>query len=137
MQRTTSGDAAELTAVLDGAEIVHLQRLVRRVPVADDVIRYALRLTRATRVSTTEAPKWVRDHISWGAGPRAGQYLILGGKARTILDGRSHVTVEDIRAVAHPVLRHRILTNFAAEAEGTTSDDIINRLLEEIPTNAV
>ena len=112
------------------------RRLVRRVPVADDVIRYAIRLTRATRVTTPEAPKFVADHISWGAGPRAGQYLILGGKARAILDGRSHVSYEDIKAVAGPVLRHRILTNFAAEAEGVDSDTIIHRLLEEIPTDA-
>ncbi len=132
MKRTTTGDRVQLDKVLDAAEILELQRLVRRVPVADDVIRYALGLTRATRVSTTEAPKSVRDHISWGAGPRAGQYLVLGGKARAILAGRSHVTYDDIRKVAHPVLRHRILTNFAAEAEGITSDTIIDRLLEEI-----
>ena len=133
MQRTTAGDVVELSKVLDGEQILELQQLVRRVPVADDVIRYALNLTRATRVSTPEAPQFVRDHISWGAGPRAGQYLILGSKARAILAGRSHVTIEDIRKVAAPVLRHRILTNFAAEAEGVTSDSIINRLLEEVP----
>lgn len=136
MQRTTSDAAAELKAVLAGEEISRLQQLVRRVPVADDVIRYALRVTRSTRVTTAEAPKFVKDHIEWGAGPRAGQYLILGGKARAILDGRTHVTYEDIKKVAHPVLRHRILTNFAAEAEGVTSDTVISRLLEETPTNA-
>ncbi|MEM7263630.1 MAG: MoxR family ATPase, partial [Planctomycetota bacterium] len=135
MRRTTSGGDSEVTAHLGATEILELQKLVRRVPVADDVIRYALRLTRATRVTTHEAPQYVRDHISWGAGPRAGQYLILGGKARAILEGRSHVSYEDIKHVAHPVLRHRILTNFAAEAEGVTSDTVISRLLEEIPTD--
>ncbi|MCI0650287.1 MAG: MoxR family ATPase [Planctomycetes bacterium] len=136
MQRTTSGDIVELKKSLDAAEIQKLQRLVRRVPVADDVIRYALRLTRATRVTTPEAPKFVRELVSWGAGPRAGQYLILGGKARAILEGRPHVTFEDIKKIAHPVLRHRILTNFAAEAEAVSSDTIVDRLLEEISTHA-
>ncbi|MFN0059700.1 MAG: AAA family ATPase [Planctomycetota bacterium] len=135
MKQTTSGQTSELTSVLDGAEILRLQQLVRRVPVADEVIRYALRLTRATRVSTAEALASVREHISWGAGPRAGQYLILGAKARAILEGRSHVSYDDVRHVAHPVLRHRILTNFAAEAEGVTSDSVITRLLEEIPVH--
>ncbi|MGE3163436.1 MAG: AAA family ATPase [Planctomycetota bacterium] len=135
MQRTTSDQEVQLRPVLAGEEILRLQRLVRRVPVADDVIRYALRLTRSTRVSTAEAPQFVRDHVQWGAGPRAGQYLILGGKARAILGGRSHVTIDDIKKVAHPVLRHRILTNFAAEAEGVTSDSVISRLLEETRTH--
>lgn len=135
MQRTTSGQAVEIHSHLSGPEIVQLQQLVRRVPVADDVIRYALRLIRSTRVTTHEALPFIKEHISWGAGPRAGQYLILGGKARAVLHGRSHVSYEDIKSVAHPVLRHRILTNFAAEAEGVTSDSVISRLLEEIPTN--
>ncbi|MCA8959819.1 MAG: MoxR family ATPase [Planctomycetes bacterium] len=135
MRRTTSGGDVEVRGHLSGAEILDLQRLVRQVPVADDVIRYALRLTRATRVTTHEALPFVREHISWGAGPRAGQYLILGGKARAVLAGRSHVTYEDIKKVAHPVLRHRILTNFAAEAEGVTSDTVVSRLLEEISTD--
>ncbi|MEM7165017.1 MAG: MoxR family ATPase [Planctomycetota bacterium] len=136
MQRTTSDAGVDLKPVLAGEEILRLQQLVRRVPVADDVIRYALRVTRATRVSTQDAPAFVREHVQWGAGPRAGQYLILGGKARAILDGRSHVTYDDIKKVAHPVLRHRILTNFAAEAEGVNADSVISRLLEETPTNA-
>lgn len=135
MQRTTSGQAVEIRSHLDAAEIVELQKLVRRVPVADDVIRYALRLIRATRVTTDEAVPFVKEHISWGAGPRAGQYLILGGKARAVLHGRTHVTYEDVQSVAHPVLRHRILTNFAAEAEGVDSDTVISRLLEEVSTN--
>ena len=135
MQRTTGGASVEVKPVVGREEILELQGLVRKVPVADDIIRYALRLTRATRVTTGEAPEHVRQHIDWGAGPRAGQYLVLGGKANAILNGRSHVTVEDIKKVAHPVLRHRILTNFAAEAEGVTSDHVISRLLEEIPTH--
>ncbi len=135
MRRTTSGGTVKVNSHLGGDEILVLQQLVRRVPVADVVIRYALRLTRATRVTTPEAPQFIRDHISWGAGPRAGQYLILGGKARAILQGRTHVSYDDIKQVAHPVLRHRILTNFAAEAEGVTSDSVVTRLLEEIPTD--
>jgi MoxR-like ATPase len=137
MQRTTGGTAAEVETVLDGARIRELQALVREVPIADDLIRYALRLTRATRVRTDEAPDFVKRHVDWGAGPRAGQYLVLGAKASAVLSGRPHVTAEDIRRVALPVLRHRIVTNFAAEAEGVTSDDIITRLLEETAAHVV
>ena len=137
MQRTTGGHAAEVNTVLDGARIRELQALVRQVPIADDLIRYALRLTRATRVRTDEAPDFVKRHVDWGAGPRAGQYLVLGAKASAVLSGRPHVTAEDIRKVALPVLRHRIVTNFAAEAEGVTSDDIIQRLLEETAAHVV
>ncbi len=135
MRRTTGGESVTVKSVVGREEILALQHLVRQVPVADDVIRYALRLTRATRVTTGEAPDYVQNHIDWGAGPRAGQYLVLGGKANAVLSGRTHVTYDDIRKIAHPVLRHRILTNFAAEAEGVTSDHVISRLLEEIPTN--
>ena len=137
MQRTTGGKSAEVETVLDGPRIRELQALVREVPIADDLIRYALRLTRATRVKTEEAPDFVKRHVDWGAGPRAGQYLVLGAKASAVLSGRPHVTAEDIRRVALPVLRHRIVTNFAAEAEGVTSDDIIRRLLEETAAHAV
>ncbi len=137
MQRTTGGKSAEVETVLDGPRIRELQALVREVPIADDLIRYALRLTRAPRVKTEEAPDFVKRHVDWGAGPRAGQYLVLGAKASAVLSGRPHVTAEDIRRVALPVLRHRIVTNFAAEAEGVTSDDIIRRLLEETAAHAV
>jgi len=137
MQRTTGGTDSEVLQVLDGKKILELQALVRGVPIADDLIRYALRLTRATRVRTDEAPDFVRRHVEWGAGPRAGQYLVLGAKASAILDGRPHVTGDDIRRVALPVLRHRIVTNFAAEAEGVTSDDIIEKLLEETAAHVV
>ncbi len=135
MQRTTSGGEVDLSQHLTSQEILQLQKLARRVPIADEVIRYALRLVRATRVTTHEAPAFVKENISWGAGPRAGQYLILGGKVRALLQGRSHVSYEDVQAVSHPVLRHRILTNFAAEAEGITADSVVTRLIEETPTH--
>ena len=137
MQRTTGGIEVDLQPVLDGKRILELQALVRSVPIADDLVRYALRLTRATRVRTEEAPDFVRRHVDWGAGPRAGQYLVLGAKASAVLAGRPYVTGDDIRRVALPVLRHRIVTNFAAEAEGVTSDDIITRLLEETAAHVV
>ena len=106
---------------------------MRDVPVADHVLRYALRFTRLTRREKGEVPEFVREYVSWGAGPRASQYLILGAKARAVLQGRYHATTEDVRAVAAPVLRHRILTNFNAEAEGIRPDDIVRQLIEIIP----
>jgi MoxR-like ATPase len=133
MKRTTVPQTTRLEPVLSGVEILQLQDIVRRVPVADDVVRYCLRLTRATRVTKDEAPEYLKGWLAWGAGPRASQFLILGAKARSILHGRNYVAAEDVRAVAHPVLRHRILTNFSAEADGVTSDDIITRLLDETP----
>jgi len=135
MRRTTVPQSAEVKPVLSGAEILRLQELVRKVPVTDEIIRYVLRLTRSTRVTKAEAPKYLKDWLAWGAGPRASQFLILGGKARAILNGRHHVSAEDIQAVAYPVLRHRILTNFSAEAEGITPQSIISRLLEETPVH--
>ncbi len=136
MKRTTALEEARVDSVLSGPDILRLQEIVRRVPIADEMIRYVLRLTRSTRTSKSEAPGFIRELLAWGAGPRASQYLILGGKARALLHGRYYVSAEDIRAVAHPVLRHRILTNFSAEAEGVTSDKIIDRLLGEIEVNA-
>jgi MoxR-like ATPase len=137
MKFTTADYKADLKRVLSGPEIVNLQDIVRRVPIADHVLRYAIRLARATRVSTTEAVDFVKEWVSWGAGPRASQYLVLGGKAHAILHGRHYVSTEDIRAVAHPVLRHRIITNFSAEAAGVTPDRIIDRLIEAIqPTES-
>ena len=135
MRRTTVPQSAEVKPVLSGAEILRLQELVRKVPVTDEIIRYVLRLTRSTRVTKPESPKYLKDWLAWGAGPRASQFLILGGKARAILNGRHHVSAEDIQAVAYPVLRHRILTNFSAEAEGITPQSIISRLLEETPVH--
>jgi MoxR-like ATPase len=132
MQLTTAEHEAQMEPVLTGAEILELQNLVRKVPVAEPIIRYAMRLTRMTRASTDEAPDYVKEWVSWGAGPRATQYLILGGKARAVLKGRFFVNTEDIRAVAHSVLRHRIVTTFSAEAEGVTADGIVDKLIEEI-----
>jgi MoxR-like ATPase len=130
---TTAPFRPTLTKVLSAKEIIELQDIVRRVPVADHVIRYAMKLVRLTRVSKGDTPKFVQDNVSWGAGPRASQYLILGGKARAVLQGRYYVSTEDIAAVARPVLRHRIITNFNAEAEGINSDKIVQQLLEFVP----
>ena len=133
MKRTTVGAEAEVEEILSGEEIMGLQEIVRKVPVADEVIRYVLRLTRATRINKDEAPEYIKGWLAWGAGPRASQYLILGAKARAVLYGRNHVSAEDVQAVAYPVLRHRILTNFSAEAEGVSPEAIIDRLVEETP----
>jgi MoxR-like ATPase len=133
-RRTTALITEELNSVLSGDQILELQRLVRRVPVTDHVIHYTLALVRQTRVSEPGTPKFIRDWLSWGAGPRAVQYLILGGKARALLYGRSHVQTEDIQALAYPVLRHRILTNFTAASEGITTDAVVERLLKETPS---
>jgi MoxR-like ATPase len=121
--------------VLDAAEIEALQHIVRRVPIADAVLDYALRLVRQTRLTTGEAPDWMQEWLQWGAGPRASQNLVLGAKARALLQGRFYVAAEDIQAVAHPVLRHRLITSFAAEAEGITTDRVIERLLEQVDPN--
>ena len=130
---TTAAEEVKLTKVLDGRAIAELQEIIRRVPVADHVIQYAMKLVRATRVHEEGVPDVVRDYVSWGAGPRACQYLILGGKVRAVLYGRFHVSTEDIQAVAAPVLRHRIVTNFNADAEGFDTDKIVQELLNLIP----
>ena len=135
MKRTTVGQDVDVDKILDGDEIRELQEIVRKVPVADEVIRYVLRLTRATRINKDEAPEYIKDWLAWGAGPRASQYLILGAKARAVLYGRNHVSAEDVQAVAYPVLRHRILTNFSAEAEGVSPETIIARLIEDTPVH--
>jgi MoxR-like ATPase len=133
-RRTTALATEDLQPVLSGEQILELQRLVRRVPVTDHVIQYTLALVRQTRVGEPGVPKFIRDWLSWGAGPRAVQYLILGGKARALLYGRAHVQTEDIQTLAYPVLRHRILTNFTAASEGITTDQVIERLLKETPS---
>jgi MoxR-like ATPase len=132
-RRTTTLITEDLQSVLSGEQILELQRLVRRVPVTDHVIHYTLALVRQTRVGEPTTPKFIRDWLSWGAGPRAVQYLILGGKARALLHGNTHVSVEDIKALAYPVLRHRILTNFTAASEGVTTDTVVEKLLKETP----
>jgi MoxR-like ATPase len=133
MKRTTSTARVELESLLTGEQILRLQEVVRQVVVADHVFAYAADLVRATRPRERGVPKFVPELISWGAGPRASQYLILGGKARAILHGRLHVTTEDVRHVAYPVLRHRLVTTFNADAEGVTADDIIDRLIQAVP----
>jgi len=135
VRRTTSVARPGVSKVLSANEILALQEIVRRVPAADHVVKYAVRLTRSTRRDREEAPTFVRDYVSWGAGPRASQYLILAGKARAVLHGRFHVSVEDVRAVAQPVLRHRIITNFNAEAEGLRPDDVVERLIKSVPVD--
>lgn len=133
VETTTSAYAPDLERVLDATEIIELQRLVRRVPVPRHVVEYAVRLVRTTRPGGDGTPDFIKDWVSWGAGPRASQYLILGAKTRAILQGRYTPSCDDVRAVARPVLRHRIITNFNAEADGITSVDIIDRLLNEVP----
>lgn len=132
-QRTTSIVHEEIQPVLNGQEILELQQTVRKVPVTDEVIRYTLYLVRQTRLGEPGVPQFIRDWLSWGAGPRAVQNLILGGKARALLYGRSHVMHEDIQALAFPVLRHRILTNFTAASEGVTTDSVVQKLIDETP----
>ncbi len=133
VETTTSAYVPDLEVVLTAPEILDLQKLVRRVPVPRHIIEYAVRLARATRPAKGEVPGFITDWVSWGAGPRASQYLILGAKTRAILQGRYTPSCEDVRKVAKPVLRHRIVTNFNAEAEGVNTIDITKRLLEEIP----
>ena len=137
MKRTTTVQTAEIKPILDGQEILALQEIVRKVPISDHVTRYAMRITRSTRIRTPDAPDFVNEWLSWGAGPRACQYLILGGKARALLHGRHHVSTEDIAKVAHPVLRHRLITNFNAEAEGINTNKIVDRLLEYVEAGEV
>jgi len=129
---TTGSQEPVIEKALGPERILQLQSLVRRVPAAEDVVNYAVRLVRASRPKEADAPDFVKEYISWGAGPRASQYLILGGKARAVLNGRFAVNAEDVRALARPVLRHRIITNFQAEVSSVTSVDIVDRLLERV-----
>ncbi len=135
VQRTTGGTPEDVNDVLTAEDILAVQDAVRRVPVADPVVDYAVRLARATRVATDAAPAFVKEWVRWGAGPRAAQYLVLGAKAHALVAGRSYVSSDDVKAVAHPVLRHRVLTNFRAEAEGITADTVVDKLLETIPAH--
>jgi MoxR-like ATPase len=134
-KRTTSVATPEVQAVLSPDEIRELQELVRTVPISDHLIRYTLALVRQTRVREDGAADFAREQLAWGAGPRATQFLILGAKARALVHGRPHVELDDIRALAKPVLRHRLVVNFAAESDGVTSDHIVERLLEVTPTH--
>ena len=130
--QTTSADNPSPSRVMDGPAILGCQDLVRRVPASRFVVHYAVSLAQRTRPDNPQAPGFVKDYVEWGAGPRASQFLVLGGKARTILDGRFAVSAEDVRAMAPSVLRHRIIPNFKAQAEGISSMDIVTRLLEEV-----
>ena len=134
MTQTTGVETHTPSRVLSGAEILEIQQLVRQVVVAEDVARYAVRLVDASRPGPAErSSTFVREWVKWGAGLRASQSLILAGKARALLHGRYHVSVADIRALARPVLRHRIIPNFYAESERVTSDTLVERLLEAVP----
>src|SRR5436853_247364 len=133
MKQTTSNYKPELQTLLDADQILKLQEVVRQVVVADHVFSYAADLVRATRPRDAAPPQFISDLVMWGDGPRASQYLILGGKARAIFHGRTHVTTDDIKAVAYPVLRHRLVTTFHADAEGISTDDIVRKLLREVP----
>jgi MoxR-like ATPase len=142
VKRTTGGERTSPQAVITSADILRVQELVRATPVADHVIRYALRLVRATRVkepmdSGLPRPKMIEQYVGWGAGPRASEYLVLAAKARSILTGSSVVTPEHVRDIAKPVLRHRILTNFNAEADGVNSDVVIDQMLKDIPVDGL
>jgi MoxR-like ATPase len=130
---TTSGETNEVRKVLSAKSILYLQKQVNLIEATPLTVNYVARLVRATRPGDDTVPKFVRDMVDWGAGPRAGQYLIAGGKAVAAMDGRPSVSLDDIRKVAVPVLRHRLSTNFQAQAEGFTTETIIARLLEEVP----
>ena len=132
IRQVTGQQDAKLEALLDAQQVLRLQQVVKRIPVADHVIEFARDLARATRPKQPEAPDFVREMVSWGAGPRAGIYLVTGAKARAVLEGRYHATTADVAAVALPVLRHRVITTFNAEAAGVTSDQIVKKLIERL-----
>jgi len=136
VKRTTADYESVIQPLLSAAEILELTHLVRRVPIADPVAQYAIRLVRMTRKGHPDAPDFVQRYVQWGAGPRASQYLVLGAKSRAVLRGRDCATIEDIQAVALPVLRHRIRTSFNADAEGITTDDVVRRLIEQLPVSS-
>jgi MoxR-like ATPase len=131
-ESTTAGDLPKVSAVLDQNGILALQKTVRKVLVGRSVTAYAVKLVRATRPKTDEAPDFIKKYLSWGAGPRACQALLLGGKAHALLDGRVHVSMDDIRSVARPVLRHRLATSFRAESDGVTADHIVEKLFQTV-----
>jgi MoxR-like ATPase len=133
VRRTTAIQEPAFERPVNGPDLVAFQRLVRRVPVAEPIMRYALALVRASRPKAPTTPDSIKKWIAFGASVRAAQFLVLGGKARALTQGRYHVTYDDIRALAHPVLRHRVLTNFHAQSEGISSDTLVDRLLEAVP----
>ena len=133
IKRTTAGALEQPKPVLDGPGVLELRKTVRMIPISDHVVDYIVRLVTATHPNDTRAPEKARKYLSWGAGPRAGQYLALGAKSRALLRGSLQATIEDVKAVALPVLRHRIVTNFAAQADGVNSDGVIKELLRIVP----
>jgi MoxR-like ATPase len=133
LSRTTTGDKPEVRKVLSSKSILFLQKQIGQIEATPLTINYVARLARATRPTDPSSPKFIREMVDWGAGPRAGQYLIAGAKAVAAMDGRPSVSLDDVRKVAVPVLRHRISTNFQSQAEGMTPEDIINRLVKEVP----
>ena len=132
LRRTTGGETAAPEKILGAEELLDIQRAVRGVPVADHVFDYCLALARGTRVHSDDPLPFMKEWVTWGAGPRASQFLVLGAKACAAIAGRNHVAIEDVKSVAHPVLRHRIVTNFSAAAEGITSDALVDRMLDEV-----
>ena len=136
VQQTTAGGSETIEPLFNAEDVQRFNDLVRKVPAAEDLVRYAVQLAAASRPSQDNTPDFVNEWVSWGAGLRAAQFLVLGAKARTLLQGRSHVTAEDIQAVAAPVLRHRVLVNYRAEAEGMTTQKIIEQLLDQMKPNA-
>ena len=137
LSAASRGEKKEVRKVLSAKAIVNLQKLVHSVAVSDYIIQYVARLVRATRPKDPQTPAFVKELVDWGAGPRAGQFLISGGKAMAAMEGRFSVAIEDIQKVALPVLRHRVSTNFQAQAEGMTTEDVIKRLLKEVPVPQV
>jgi MoxR-like ATPase len=132
VKQTTAGAGAKIQPLFNGEDVLGFHDIVRKVPIADDLVRYAVRLAAASRPKQKGTPDFVNDWVSWGAGTRAGQFLVLGAKARALLKGRSHVTQEDIQTLAFPVLRHRILLNYRAEAEGIKVENVVERLLKAV-----
>jgi MoxR-like ATPase len=133
IRRTTTEETAEARLVMDAAEILQVQQIVRRVPVSDHVLEYVADLVRGSRPNSENTFQFIRDWVEWGAGPRAAQYLVLGAKARAVIAGRFNVSCADVRAIALPVLRHRIITNFNADSQGVSVDDVVAKLLQSIP----
>jgi MoxR-like ATPase len=133
---TTRNEKPEVKKVLSARAIINLQKLVNRVAVSEQIVRYVAKVVRATRPTNEDSPDFIKELIDWGAGPRAGQFLIQGGKAIAAMDGRFSIAIDDVKRIAIPVLRHRLSANFQAQAEGMTTDDIIVRLLEETPLPA-
>ncbi|MEI6357820.1 MAG: MoxR family ATPase, partial [Verrucomicrobiota bacterium] len=135
--RTTGGRSAPIEPLFTGDDVLRFHQLVRQVPIAEELVRYAVRLAAASRPRQAGTPDFIDQWVTWGAGTRAGQFLVLGAKARALLQGRAHVTVDDIRALAFPTLRHRVLLNYRAEAEGIRVENVITQLLEAVKAPVV